>query len=878
VDFSIIIPVFNKAELTRNCLRTLPSSLVGAGNGEVIVIDNASSDNTADVLAEFPWIRAVRNERNLGFAGANNQGARLASGRFLVLLNNDTQALPGWLAAMLAAAADPKVGAVGARLLFPDNTIQHAGVVVAGTVFGRSGFSPFHRAFRVPADEPEVLERRDFQVVTGACLLTPRDLYLDLGGLDEVYWNGYEDVDYCFKVRARGLRVVYEPSAKLYHFESQSGPQRFRRVLWNVRTLGERWKGKVRFDALEEGVAYGRVSRLDRGAGGAAESVTYLSLPTPPTTVLVCGRHTEAERASLEAAVRANRAPVAEIIWNESASIDVARAAMRVRGERFLAFVDAGARLNPRWLDELIAQISSLANVGAATYAPELPVGENVVTLATDARCTLLSLRHYPQHLELREADTLGGAVADILLRAVSMGRATRGARESLGELPPCADDEWFRRQHARPLSSIFDTNVRSVEAALRSREVARRGLVSIVTLSWNAPEFTRKALESIKACTSEPYEVVVVDNGSEAPTREMLAAIDDPHVRVVYNATNRGFAGGSNDGIASALGDYVVLLNNDVIVTDGWIDGLLDPFHRIPGTGVTAPRSNIVVGHQQLPSVQYQNERELAAFAAARREEHERSGYFCDRAIGLCLCIDRAVLDRIGGLDERFGLGNFEDDDFCIRVRAAGYGIYVCNDVFIHHFGSRSFAANNVDYTKTMAQNWEKFAQKWGYTGPLPRNGYDPRRAIARGFDPRKHYFAIDRRAVEPRTEEPQDTGSPVAGAAIVFHLSVRDENDWKSVAEFTKRFARAFRGGDRALLAIGVFGDLTAETIAARVRRVFARAEVDLEASGDVEVSDEESETEWLSRFSGKRVIDAAALDDRSPSALRRVAGAPR
>ncbi len=207
MDYSIIIPVFNKAELTRNCLLTLRETLAGAGTGEVIDIDNASSDETPEMLAEFPWATVIRNERNLGFSGANNQGARIAKGRFLVLLNNDTQAFPGWLAAMLEVAKQPDVGIVGARLLFPDNTIQHAGVIVAGNLFGRSSFSPFHCSYRVPANDPQVMAPREYQIVTGACMATPRELYLELGGLDETYWNGYEDVDYCLKVRARGVAM-----------------------------------------------------------------------------------------------------------------------------------------------------------------------------------------------------------------------------------------------------------------------------------------------------------------------------------------------------------------------------------------------------------------------------------------------------------------------------------------------------------------------------------------------------------------------------------------------------------------------------------------------------------------------------------------------
>jgi GT2 family glycosyltransferase len=874
VDYSIVIPVFNKAELTRNCLETLRATLEGAGTGEVIVIDNASSDETPEMLESFPWVRVVRNERNLGFAGANNQGARLATGRFLVLLNNDTQGLPGWLAAMLRVAADPQVGVVGARLLYPDDTIQHAGVVVAGAFFGRTAFSPFHTSHRVPAEDRTVTTRREYQIVTGACMVTPRELYLELGGLDETYWNGYEDVDYCLKARERGLAVVYEPAAKLYHFESQSGAQRFRKVWWNVRTLAQRWAGKVRYDSLETSIAFRTIAMLDRIGGD--QSLSLVASPTPATAVLVHGACPPDDRARFETMLRSNHSPISAILWCESnEAIAAARAAMAVRGERYLALVHAASQLDQGWLDQLISQVSAMINVGAATFATELPLGENVATLATDARCTLLLLKHFPQHLELGDFDTLDGAVADLLLRTIEYGSGTRGVRQSLGTLGPVATDESFERVHGRPLNSVFDTDPAAVESVLRARPPRPRGLVSIVTLSWNAPEFTVKALESIAKRTSEPYEVVVVDNGSGEKTLAMLRAIDDPHVRVIYNATNRGFAGGCNDGIAAARGEYVVLLNNDVIVTDGWLDGLLAPFERSPGIGVTAPRSNKVAGHQQLPFLSYESEAGLETFAAQRNQMFARSGYFTDRVIGLCLCASRTLLEQIGGLDERFGLGNFEDDDFCVRVRAAGYAIYVCDDVFIHHFGSQSFTANNVDYSKTMHENWAKFAAKWEYPPAFPTNGYNPRRIFARGFDRAAHYAPIGRPvAAEPSADEVAREGDRLRDARIAFYAEVHGERDWTAVAEFASRFARAFEARDRALLAIGVFDELAAETLGARVERIFRRAKIDPALSGDVEISDEDDVGAWRARFAATSAIEIGTLEDRSPSALRRLA----
>jgi GT2 family glycosyltransferase len=871
LDYSIIIPVFNKAELTRNCLATLPSTLAGVGEGEVLVVDNASSDETPEVLAEFPWIRMIRNDRNLGFAAANNQGVAAASGRFIVMLNNDTLALPGWLSAMLATGREDGVGAVGAKLLYPNDTIQHGGVVLSRSVFGHPTFTPFHYALSVAKDDRDANVKHDYAAVTGACLLTARDLYLELGGLDETYWNGYEDVDYCFKVRARGLRVVYEPKATLYHFESKSGVQRFRKVWWNIATLEERWGDSVPCDFPKRMVEDGRIVVLDRQPG----LTSFVIRPTPSTVAIVHGPAPD-DCEGFEKTVRANRSPIDKIVWcSADKAVKTLREAMEVRGERYVALISAAARLEPGWLDELVTQTLTPENVAAATYAPELPCGENVGSLATDARCTLLSLKRIPQHLTLGDFPTLDGAVADLLLQTLALERGTRGVRGAIASLPPVGTDPVFERVQRMPLAGVFDTDPLAVERVVRKRPVPSRGLVSIVTLSWNAPTFTQKALESIAKSTSEPYEVIVVDNGSGSETLEMLRAIDDPHIRVVYNSSNRGYAGGNNQGIAEARGDYVVLLNNDVIVTDGWLDGLLDAFRRIPGVGISAPRSNKVVGHQQLPIVNYNDEASLVAFAAERRERWARSGYLADRAIGLCLCIDRLLIDQIGGMDERFGMGNFEDDDFCLRTRAAGYGIYVCEDVFIHHFGSQSFAANNVDYAKTMNENWSKFAQKWGLPQAFPTAGYQARPLFSKGFDRAKHYFALPQPGPVSTVNEDEDEDDAwLPDARMLFYTAVRNESEWSAAAEFAKRFVRAFKREDRACFAIGMFGDLAAETAGTRIERILSRENVDPQAAADVVVSDESDHTNWQSTLDAKGGVHISDLNDRSPSALRRLA----
>lgn len=875
MDYSIVIPVFNKAPLTRHCLSTLRATLEGAGQGEVIVVDNASSDETPGMLQEFPWITLVRNERNRGFAAANNQAAGMAKGRYLVMLNNDTEAKPGWLATMLCVAREEHTGVVGARLLYANGTLQHAGVYFAPLPLGRAGFYAAHDLAGAAGSHPYASVRREFQAVTAACWVTPRELYLELGGLDEGYWNGYEDVDYCLKVRERGLRVMYAGDAVLTHFESQSGPERYRKVSWNVARLADRWNGRVRYDMLEHLLERGSIRRTVRLRRGG---VMQEELPTPRTTVVV---HGAVREAAFELRVRDNHSPVDRILWtSDSGAIGAVREEMEIRGDRYLAIVHASCELKRGWLDELVRQIEFSPDTGAAAYAPGGPLREDRPLYAASAGCVLLALSKYPQHARLMQSATLDGSVADFLIRGLALRAGIRAAAADYAIPPQPATDAEFAPRYGMELRDACIAGSEHVERALAPPLAGKPGLVSIVMLSWNAPEYTKIALDSIFKYTGGEYEVVIVDNGSGSETTQWLAGINDPRVRVIFNATNRGYAGGNNDAMAAARGDFVVLLNNDVVVTEGWLEGLLSAFDRIPSLGISAPRSNIVAGDQVVLDAGYTNLDEMHEYAARRRRRYRGRGYMTDRAIGLCLCIDRRVIDEIGGIDERFGVGNFEDDDFCLRVRAAGYQIHVCDDVFIHHFGSKTFAANKIDWQATMRENWAKFAKKWDLPPRQVEGGYQPLPAIRRGFVREKHFFALPAERAARATSHSEE-GS--RSYQVVFAAFVAGERDWEEVGKFVRRYVRAFDASSPVLLAIGVFGEAAAADIGVRASRIAGKEGFADESVADIVISDETDIAAWLGALpppcrrvnsSGRTEFDALEpVQERSPSALRRL-----
>jgi len=245
---SIIIPVFNQLKFTKQCFDALykvtPNELF-----ELIVVNNGSNDGTREFLDDFAKkhfnVEVIHNQENLGFAKACNQGARVAKGKYLVFLNNDTIPLASWLEEMIKAAErDKNVGIVGSKLIFPDDTIQHAGVVVYDFPYP---VFPCHIYYRKPADISEANIIKEYQAVTGACMLIHKDIFERIGGFDEEFLNGYEDVDLCFRVRELGYNVIYCPNSMLYHFEGQT-EGRHNLEKENLERLNQKWVNKIKPD------------------------------------------------------------------------------------------------------------------------------------------------------------------------------------------------------------------------------------------------------------------------------------------------------------------------------------------------------------------------------------------------------------------------------------------------------------------------------------------------------------------------------------------------------------------------------------------------------------------------------------------------------
>lgn len=268
-----------------------------------------------------------------------------------------------------------------------------------------------------------------------------------------------------------------------------------------------------------------------------------------------------------------------------------------------------------------------------------------------------------------------------------------------------------------RPLR-LADATVSTVMGRLAATRTARveQPRASVVVVTFDNELCTRLCLESLAACTGGSCELIVVDNASTDGTLGYLDrfAAGRPGTTVVRNTTNEGFARAANRGLAMARGDVLVLMNNDVVVTPGWLDGLAA--HTCdPGVGLVGPVTNQAPNEAAIPA-RYRTFGQLLHHAARQRAAHRGEAFDISVATMFCVALRREVFARIGALDEQFGTGLFEDDDYSLRVRAAGLDVRCARDVFVHHFGEASFGdlVPTGEYGRLFERNRARFEAKW--------------------------------------------------------------------------------------------------------------------------------------------------------------------
>ncbi|CAM4411949.1 glycosyltransferase family 2 protein [Paenibacillus alkaliterrae] len=243
---------------------------------------------------------------------------------------------------------------------------------------------------------------------------------------------------------------------------------------------------------------------------------------------------------------------------------------------------------------------------------------------------------------------------------------------------------------------------------------------VSIVVITHNRWRYTKQCLDSLLNDNEYPHvEIIIVDNASSDETKQRLSEIQNSNIKVIFSPVNTGFSRGNTIGCKAATGDILILLNNDTIVTPGWISRLIRPLMENPDLGMAGPMSNYSGNDQRLDhfigdSVRGADPDWLDDFY----QFYKGRWRYTDFLVFFCVAIKREVYEKAGELDANYGTGMFEDNDYCERVKQAGYKMAIIENTFVYHHGSVSFKQlKDGEYRSLWNKNKSYFEQKWGKT-----------------------------------------------------------------------------------------------------------------------------------------------------------------
>lgn len=233
--------------------------------------------------------------------------------------------------------------------------------------------------------------------------------------------------------------------------------------------------------------------------------------------------------------------------------------------------------------------------------------------------------------------------------------------------------------------------------------------MISIIIPAYNQHELTEQCIASVCRHTKD-MEIVLVDNGSTPRYSETGADI------TIRNEENIGFPKAVNQGIEAATRDIIILLNNDVIVTPSWAAYLIEHMNKY---AIISPMTNYCAGAQRITTPVYNDETELCCVSGAQSMRHAMESITVNWIIGFCMAFRKSLWEEIGPFDESLWPCSGEEIDFCLRARAAGHKVGIARDVYVHHFGSQTFAdmqtAGQIQYNQIVERNNRHLAEKWG-------------------------------------------------------------------------------------------------------------------------------------------------------------------
>ena len=720
---SIIIATRDRIALLDQCIQSIVRK-TGYGSFEIVIVDNDSSDPESRAYFARTPHRVVPAPGAFNFSAINNAGARAARGEYLLFLNNDTEVIStDWIESMLEWAARPGIGCVGAKLLFADGRIQHAGVAL------HDG-SAFHPGYGQRPNERTWLDSelvRNVSAVTAACLLVRRATFEEAGGFDESFPVAYNDVDLCVRIMARGYRNLYTPYAVLFHYESSSrvagvelsenehlqkvvgdllwadpycpanqrltpaaagllhkssasGRGRLRRAAMRAQDVvaAVRWQ-RTSLKGADAGPASGEP---DDGGTSPSEAVKWLdSVEIDGQRRIALFMHPVARRTFSIAAGRPSRfvawLALLPDAWTRNSGGVRFEASVRAGGQtrrRFHWVIDPGGRPgHRRWRRVSIPLSAADGQAIELTLTTALPPG------ASPAHAW--AIWGDPTILERKDTRDIMRRQLRVIRSIGLKGTLRRYARILRGR-PVNAEvyDAWFRQHRKAALADHHPT----IEA------FPHRPRISLITPVFNTdPRWLERLVDSVRAQTYPDWELCLADDGSTRDdTRAALDRLNgDSKIRIIRLSANAGISAASNAALAAATGEFAGLLDHD---------DELDPDALYEVVKLLNAHPDVDLVYTDEDKLEFDGTHVEPYFKPDWSPEYLRSTMY----IGHLTVYRRTLIERIGGFRSEFD--GSQDYDLALRATAQTNRIRHIPRILYHWRKTQGSAAGD-----TAAKPW---------------------------------------------------------------------------------------------------------------------------------------------------------------------------
>lgn len=665
---SIILVSFNGKEFLSDCINSIKSLNYKSELIEILLIDNASKDGTVKFLREScPEVKIVSNDTNLGFSKACNIGAEVATGEYLAFLNTDMRVDQEWLNELLRPFnMHHDIGVVGSTIYRWDgSSIEFCGRYE--DVFCIA-YQPMLHAM-VEANNSEVYS---IFASGGACLIK-RDLFLANGGFDPRYFMYHEDVDLCWRLWIKGYKTYITDKSIVYHKGGASAAKVPKKEVISWAQKHMIWTAIKNFSSQS----------LD------------LHLPILIFHLIQRGKWFNVGEEALRDDIEEIQASISSILHSRS----LVQAQRKLSDAQIFSYVGDPMAFVTRspWVND--AAILLRARWGNPSDYLEQP--EEFSNLLVNYMLDSFSLRE--EHQPIWERDSIWKC------KLKELTTTSKSITEDI-----------FSKIKNR-IGNFFNVNNKNInyEYIEENSSFINHPKVSIIIPVFNNFEFTYACLDSVdKYSNYSNYEIIVVDNNSTDETSNWLKGWmeAEPKTRkLITNKSNLGFSAAINQGLQLASGDYFILLNNDTYVTYDWINNLLQKYLADSTIGIIGPVTNNI-GNEAKIKIDYSSIDEMHLRASEYTAANKGKVFEIPTLAFFCVLFSRDIYSLVGGLSEEFGLGFFEDDDYCRRIERLGKRIICTEDVFIHHHLSASF--NQLDEAtrnKLMVANKDIYEKKWG-------------------------------------------------------------------------------------------------------------------------------------------------------------------